>query len=358
MNSRKRKERKQIITLGICALAILLLIVVYSAVKNADRDESEESDTLELMDIGTFTIIDENYSLITALSYTYNGATLSFRIEDGKWVLDGEEDYPLDQEKLVYMSQAISDYGGYRRLTYKEGNDASYGFDDPLYDITATYYESSGDETYSRRYLIGDQNSLTGYYYFREVDSDYIYMVNDALFSYFAYSKNQLFESVSTPSPELSDIKSLKVITPEKETDVEIPEAEAEADEDGNIVYSSAERIMNVIHQKIKLNYSNNVDYGVGEAKMAEYGLDSSAMKIVIDYTYYREVSTEEGTSSAKVAYDAEFTLLLGARATVSSVDSEGNETEREIVYVAVEGSDTVYSMSAEDYDEILDALS
>lgn len=354
MNSKKRKERKQMITLGILLLVIILLVVVYAAVTNGkDEGEGEGTDSLELMDIGTFNIIEENYALITELSYTYNGNTLSFHIEGGKWVLDEDPDFPLNQEKLVYMSQAISDYGGYRRLTYKEGSEASYGLDDPTYDITATYYDKNGEEKHTRRYYIGDKNTVTGYYYFLEDGADYIYMVNDSLFPYFSYVKSQLFESVTVPSPKMADLHSLRVITEAGEKNVYIPESEAVADENGNITYSPAERIMNVLYQKMKLNYDTNVDYAVTEEERSAYGLDDGAMKIVIDYTEYREVATEEGNSAAKVGYDASFTLLLGGKGTI-----EKNGTETEIVYVAVDGSDTVYSMAAADYDEIISALS
>ncbi len=335
------------ITLGICALVIIALVIIYAVIMNMS-DEGGGEDTTgmqDLADIGTFTVIDENYSLITKLSYTYNGNTLSFYIEDGKWHLQNDEDFPLDQDKLVYMSQAISDYGGYRRLLYSEDKLASYGFDKPLFDITATYYESDGENTYDKHYLFGNKNELTGYYYFWEEGSDYIYMVNDAIFQYFKYVKSQLFVTVKVPSPSLGDIQKITVTDSDGEHDIEIPETAAKADENGNYNYSAAEIIMNTLFTDVKLTYDTHKDYAVGSDKMAEYGLSDPSLRITVDYTEYRTIATEEGTSSAQAAYDATFTVIFG-------------KTDGDTVYVTTEGSDTVYGASLEDYETILNALS
>lgn len=359
MNSKKRKERKQMITLGIAAAVIIALVVVYAMISNGfDGNDEESETTLEPMDIGTFTIIEENYSMMTKLSYTYNDKTIDLEVVNSEWALAEDHDYPLDMEKVMLMTQAISDYGGYRRLAYNEANMSAYGFDDPLYDITATYYESDGEKTYSRRYLIGDKNELTGYYYFYEDGSDYIYMVTNALFEYFGYTKSELFAVDDVPAPELEDISAMTVTKKgEDPVSLEIPEAAAEENEDGTINYSPVELIMDTLMFDVKLKYKNHVDYAVSEAKLAEYGLVAPELTIKLDYTKYTTVSTEDGTSGAEISLDDTFTIMFGAKTTVTETDDEGNETENEVVYVTVDESDIVYTVDADHYTEILVAL-
>lgn len=361
MNSKKRKERKQIITLIVCVAAIILLIVVYAMVKNGFDGPADDTDTglgVENMDIGTFTIIDETYSLMTKLSYTYNGTTIDLEVADGEWVLSEDPEFPLDLEKVILMTQAISDYGGYRRLAYDESKMAAYGLDEPLYDITATYIESDGGDLHSRRYYFGDKNELTGYYYFYEEGSDYIYMVTNALFQYFSYTKTDLFFEDTIPAPELEDIAAMTVtFRGEDPVSLEVPEAPAEENEDGVINYTPLELVMNTLMFKVDLEYKNHVDFAVRGEKLAEYGLDNPALKIKLDYTKYVSVSGTEGSTGAQLSLDDTVTVMFGNTATVTETDKDGVESENEIVYTMLEGSETVYAVDADHYTEILAAL-
>ena len=201
------------LTLIIAAAIILALILTYFAVK-ALTDETEDTDpTLsDIGEVGSFTIINEDYTLLTALSYKYDGETVSLHVEDGKWVFDDDKAFPVNQETVVYMMQAISDYGGFTRYVYDESRESSYGINDPMFDITVTYFDKRESEsTHTRRFLVGDKNALTGYYYFYEQGSTYIYMVNDMLFPYFAYKRADLFLGTVVPQPKVKDIVALKV---------------------------------------------------------------------------------------------------------------------------------------------------
>ncbi len=360
MNSKKRKERKQIITLLVCVAVIILLVVVYAMVKNG-FDGPADTDTglgVENMDVGTFTIIDETYSLMTKLSYTYDNNTISLEVAENKWILSENPDFPLDLEKVLLMTQAISDYGGYRRIAYDESKMASYGFDTPLYDITATYVESDDGEPYSRRYYIGDKNELTGYYYFYEDGSNYIYMVTDALFRYFSYSETDLFFEDTIPAPELSDITAMTAtLAGQEPVALEVPETAAKENEDGVIEYTPLELIMNTLMFKVDLEYKNHVAFAVRGEKLAEYGLDSPALTLKLDYTKYVSVSTEDGSTGAQISLDDTVTVMFGNTANVTETDKNGVEVENTIVYIMLEGSETVYAVDADYYTEILVAL-
>lgn len=355
MNSKKRKERKQMITVAIAAAVLLLLIVVYFAVTNAVNGTGNDTDTESTepaMDIGTFTVADEDYSDLTALSYTYSGETLSFELSGDKWILSDDPDFPIDEEKLFYMAQSVSDYGGFRRLNYTESSIEDYGFDEPVFDISATYTDEDG--THTNRFRIGDQNALTGYYYFYEDGSDYVYMVNNAIFTYFSYVKADLFVSYDVPDPDVEDITAMTLTKGETVVELEIPESAATENEDGTITYSAVEQVMATLFYDLHLEYRYSVDYSVTDEEKASYGLETPSLSVKLDYIRYQDVTTEEGTSSAQISYDDTFTVHFGDKFTVTGTDEDGNETETEKIYYMTEYSDVVYSVSYASYLEIL----
>ena len=349
MNSRKRKEIRQMITLAVTAAVIVALIIVYFVVSNAVSGDGEDT-TPSQPDIGTsgtFTIIDEDYTEITALSYTYEGSRVSMHIdENGKWVLDDDEKFPVNQEIVVNMSQAISDYGGYRQIIYDPANVSAYGTDDPLYEISATYYNGDDTtETHTRRFLIGNQNTLTGYYYFYEDGDSCIYAVEDKIFPYFSYSKTSLFSSAAVPTPDPEDIISMTV-------EFDGGEYRYSADDETTDI-APAKVVMENLPKQAQLRYADAADYGVSDADMAKYGLSEPSMRITLDYKEYTTVSASEGNTSAQMTKEKEFVMLFGDRFT----EGEGDDAE-EFVYMTDEGSGTVYKVYANRFDKLLAAVS
>ena len=117
MNSYKRRERKQIITIIVTFAVVLALIVVYNVVRNINSDTSDDMPDDKGVE-GTFQIIDEDYKNVSALSHVHDWEELKFKVVDGKWTLEDDPDFPLDQTTVSYMAAAISDYGGFRRIDY------------------------------------------------------------------------------------------------------------------------------------------------------------------------------------------------------------------------------------------------
>ncbi|MCD8311460.1 MAG: DUF4340 domain-containing protein [Firmicutes bacterium] len=394
MNSKKRKEMRQIRTIIISAVVLLLLIVVYFVITNVSTDDDDD-DTTETAEgeEGTFTIIDEDYTDMTALSYTYSGETVSMHVSDDgtEWLLDDDESYPLNQETVYYMAAAISDYGGYRRLDYVEDNFSVYGFDDPTYEITATYTDDDGDE-YTNHCYVGAENSLTGYYYFWVEDDTYVYMVGDALFEYYSYTLATLFVGEDVPTPDVDDIISLEIeydgttyevdLAVEEETTAEDTSSDDTSSDDTSSDDTSSDEddgdapvnvIMSGLQYDIHLTYTYNVAYGVDEDGMVEYGLDDPTATLTLHYYDYVDVDTDDGVSSASIQQEITFVLYFGDTFTVTeetssdedttSEDTSSEEdatssedTTTEYIYIAADGSECVYRMLYEDFVTMLAA--
>ncbi len=352
MNSKKRRERKQIITLAVSMAVIILLVVIYFIVRNAvNGGEGNDTDDKlgEIGELGSFTVVDEDYQKITKLSYKYNNETLNLHIEDGRWQLDGDKNFPVDQEKLVYMSQAISDYGGIQRFEYDEKNTSLYGFDDPKFDISATYIGEDGGEDRTRRFMIGNENKVTGYYYFYEDGGKYVYMVTDSIFKYFMYVKMDLFYGTKMPFPDVDDIIELEAsfndvsykFNADQDTDIDI--------KDEN---STLKRIMDSMPTSSQLSYPMVAEYGVDEPGLEKYGLKEPELTVRLKYKEYKSVSASDGGSSAQMAKEMEFVMQFGDFVT----EGEG-ENAKTYVYACAKDTGIVYKIDAESYNGIYSAV-
>ncbi len=351
MNSKKRRERKQLITICIFAGVLVLLVIAYFAVRGfvSDGEEAGNNNPSDVGQPGTFDIIDENYQKVTALEYGYNGETLKLHIENQKWVLDDDPEYPIDQAKIVEMSQAVSDYGGFAKIVYDKSRVSAYGIDDPALDVTVTYLNDD-NTTRSRRFIIGAKNNATGYYYFYEQGDSYIYAVNDSMLKYFEFSKISLFADSQTPTPNASDIISLTV-------EYDGGTYEYDAERDGVIGSEDTDhpvkKIMESMPKEANLQYPDLAAYGVDEDELSKYGLDEPSLKIKLTYNERTSVSASDGNATAQLKREREFTYLFGDHFT----EGEGDDAV-EYVYVCEEGSKVVFKASVDRFDGIYSAAS
>lgn len=348
MNSKKRREIRQIVTLAAVFAVIIILVVVYFVVSKISGGEPGEttSPLLGLGEEGTFTVADEDFTLMTLLKYTYNGETVSLHVnDDGRWALDGDEAFPVDQEKVIMMSQAISDYGGFGRYVYSESLTSDYGTDAPMLDVTATYYDDSSYTTaHERHFVMGSKATLNGNYYFYELGDTYIYTVPDLLSQYFGFGKADLFVIASVPTPEPEDIVAL---------DVEYEGGGFSYAKDGgdSAKLEDAKAIMESLPKQTYLRFSNVVAYGLDKSGMAEYGFETPSVSVTLKYKERKSVTSSEDSSSAVMTREVEYELFFGSRFT----EGEGDDAV-EYVYMTDEDSGTVYKVRAYIVDDLIAA--
>jgi len=380
MNSYKRKERKQIITIIVTFAVVLALIVVYNVIRNMNFDDSGDS-TDDEGEAGTFQIIDEDYKNVTELSYVHDGEELKFKVVDGKWTLADDPDFPLDQTTVSYMAGAISDYGAYRKFEYDSEKFSDYGFDKPTYKISVTYYDKDKDSFRTRSYVIGSKNPVTGYYYFHEDGDKYLYSINDALFQYFDYTKEELFSADKIPDPDLKDIVDITaeyngetyVLEPRDETDESDTADDSDTSKDEK---DPVETLMDVLTRDIKLSYKTCVDYTKSDDNNIKYGFDNPTLKLTVNYKEYEKVEAVSGASEATIVKDKSCTLIFGSVVTpaeetnTESDDSsaendtaedaentENNDTTESTeskIYLKIDGSHITYQINYSLYEKIL----
>ncbi len=348
MNSKKRRERKQIITLAIVAAVILALVVVYFIIADMTSGGGEDTEpTLsDIGDIGSFTIVEEDYTKITGLEYTRGEETVKLKVSEGIWTVADDPEYPLDQATVILMAEAISDFGGNSRHVYDEAKASSYGTDSPTLSVSATYYTSDGKDTYTRSFIVGDKNRISGNYYFYEPGEKYIYTVTGEILDYFNYTVKTLLTPTEMPDPDGDDILALSVTTPDGSYNYD---AKTDTDVDVDDADSPVAQVMDALPKSALFDYDHLAAYGITGEGLAEYGLAAPSAKVELKYNEYTSVPSADGGSTGQIARELELIVSFGSKFT----EGEGEDAV-EYVYVTVGDSGMIFKTIAETLDDIL----
>ncbi|SHH77195.1 protein of unknown function [Sporobacter termitidis DSM 10068] len=108
-----------------------------------------------------------------SIAYTAGDKTLSFTLEDGKWYVTDDRDFPLQQASLTNLATTVGSLSAVRTIDISSPLSV-YGLDKPAYTVTAA---DAGGNTLTL--LIGAENG--GNYYAMAKDGNKIYTISDAL---------------------------------------------------------------------------------------------------------------------------------------------------------------------------------
>lgn len=130
---KNRKKALIIAIICLAAAAVLYLLVVELSQRSEDADSSDDSLVISSVDSGQ----------ITAISYEKDGKSLSFRKEDGTWYNAEDKSFPVDQDSLTTMTNALGAVSATRKLDSPEDL-SEYGLDSPV--LTVRYTASDDKE--------------------------------------------------------------------------------------------------------------------------------------------------------------------------------------------------------------------
>ena len=158
---KNRKKALIIAIICLAAAAVLYLLVVKLSQRSEDADSSDDSLVISSVDSGQ----------ITAISYEKDGKSLSFRKEDGTWYNAEDKSFPVDQDSLTTMTNALGAVSATRKLDSPEDL-SEYGLDSPV--LTVRYMASDGKEA---EFTVGDTNDAAGGSYLKISGDDAVYLV-------------------------------------------------------------------------------------------------------------------------------------------------------------------------------------
>lgn len=323
---KNRKKALIIAIICLAAAAVLYLLVVKLSQRSEDADSSDDSLVISSVDSGQ----------ITAISYEKDGKSLSFRKEDGTWYNAEDKSFPVDQDSLTTMTNALGAVSATRKLDSPEDL-SEYGLDSPV--LTVRYMASDGKEA---EFTVGDTNDAAGGSYLKISGDDAVYLV-----------ASDFADTFNSDIYQLADMESFPTITSDSITDINVKSGshtlEIKNDSDGGrIVLENGEEKENCASSSVTqfintvtgITFKSHVEYNCKD--LSKYGLDKSAADISVDYTTTETVDSEDSDSSKIENGAAETAATSAGNAAETSAesiqetaDTEETESEMETVEVA-----------------------
>lgn len=335
MSSKRKKSRNLFL---LCAVTLLLILSYALVVMNHKKEEKEKEDAEEAQkEASTFTITNEEKDSITSLSIVSGDEQLLFVLQDDLWILQGEEDYPVDNDKVEEMVAAIASISVSKTVAKEADDLGEYGLSEPSYVITAK--KADGKEV---QLCIGDRMAVDTDYYAKLGDTNAVYILPLATRTKFAVTKQSLFAMPTVPSLSYNQLKEVQVSSKKYQNLHIASDDENPYDYTGLDIYPwysiGDDRLpVNLDNTSYTTLLSNYISYDVmdgvdyGSEAMMQYGLSDPAAVVSIRYT----------DSDNK---EQELTMKVG------DMDENGN------YYVSFNQEDRVYRMSADTMGDRLTA--
>lgn len=199
-NARRRRSLRRLLRLA--GLAILAAVGIFLAVRVVDALRSRGSaDTSGSADAVTSSGESIDYA---SLVYRNDTATLRFLHEDGEWVWQDDPDFPLTQEAVAAVVEAVESLPVRQTLTeYTELSD--YELDEPGYSLILTWTDGR-EESLAIGKATADGE---GRYALRNGDETTLYLITDnltALLDRPIYSMMRLPETVELTETQLAAV--------------------------------------------------------------------------------------------------------------------------------------------------------
>lgn len=316
---KNRKKALIIAIICLAAAAVLYLLAVKLNQKEENADSSDDSLVISSVDSDQ----------ITAISYEKDGKSLSFIKEDGTWYDAEDKSFPVDQDSLTTMTNALGAVSATRKLEDPEDL-SEYGLDSPV--LTVRYTSSDNKEA---EFSVGDTNDAASGAYLKISGDDAVYLV-----------ASDFADSFNSDIYQLADMESFPTITSDSITDINVESGshtlEIKNDSDGgrtvlengkeqeNCADSSVTQFVNTV---TGITFKSHVEYNCKD--LSKYGLDKPTADVAVDYTTTETVSSESesGTDSedaVSTENGAETVSEIAAESTQETADTEETEAETE----------------------------
>lgn len=285
---------------------------------------------------------------VKALSWECSTGSFAFhKDEDGSWLYDADEAFPVDDEKIGKMLEQFQKLGV--SFIIEEVEDwEQYGLNDPVCTI---HMETEG-ETYE--ILLGDYSVMDSERYLSVGDGNVYLAKSDPLKSF----EIQISDCVRHDEiPELKNVTQMR-LSGEKSEHIFYEEGSAATYYAGDVYFMEqgedarpldTDRVNDYLNTVRNLNLKDYVDYDASEDDLAQYGLDMPVLSLSIDYTI-----TGEGTGEET---EENFVLNIGRDpAEWQTEKAEGEEASDEDVtaYVRMGESKIIYRITSEQYRKLM----
>lgn len=325
MRAKHKKWKTLLCLLGI----VLILAVLYICLGYRQQKKTRKADGVKLSSIDANKVVRMDY---------YNTfGKVSVVKKDGKWEKADDAAFPLQQEKIETMLQAVSNITATRKVIDKTQKLEQYGLQKPVIRIHAELEDGS-----TISLSIGDKAGVENdaQYYAYLTGQQGVYLLKEDIYTAFAISEADLMQMEATPLIEADQIRSVKIVKDGKPTFTlaYAPEKEKSADyyhwnivkPYANIVKADTTAVSELLENYTTYAYLAYADYRGTD--LEKYGLKNP--KTLLEVAYQKENGSQKSRES--------YCLLIGNQ------NAEGD------YYVQTKGSRGVYTMAQSTVDQLI----
>lgn len=280
-----RKTRQTVTMLVLCVLLVVAGIGYYALIKY-QSSQQEKEETAEEESIPLYEMDD---SKIQKLHYKNEKAEMNLVKQKNVWKVEDDLDFPLDQNKITTMVDAVTAVSADQLVTEKCDNLDEYQLNNP--DLTVEVEDSSGNK---QTLVIGMESVSGGGRYAYCGDSSKIYLLSTSIYSSFDYTSGQIMETADFPTITADYVTGLK-IDAKKGKDFEV--VYDKKNSPYKHIYSWAinspysqpvaadvDQLQTLFESYSDLDFSEGVLYKSDSSALKKYGLDQPAYEITLDY--------------------------------------------------------------------------
>lgn len=291
-------------------------------------------------------ILEIDGDSVQALSWAYQDETLSFH-KDGTWLYDGDEAFPVDEEKINERLELFREFGVAFIIEDVEDY-GQYGLDKPICTITL----KTEDETYE--ILLGDYSKMDSQRYVSIGDGNAYLVKNDPLDYFEAVLRDMIDHDEAPGSGEVSSLQfsgteNYSILYEEESGNSYRAEDVYFAQLGGKSLPLDSDRVKSYLRNLQYLGLTDYVTYNATQEELERYGLDDPELTITAEYP----IETEEGEEATET-----FVLHISRdpeerKAAEEEADSEDGTVT---AYVRVGESQIVYRLTSSQYTSLMAA--
>ena len=331
----------------IVLLSILVIIIILYAVimgagkKNGGQGEAQEPNTI--------VYIDKQENDVKSVKYVTNGTEFTVLRSGSTFVLDGDENFPLDMNAVGFMINAVAQISFDRKIS-PEGNDLEeYGLSDPHTVITASYRDGGTVEL-----KLGNYNVYSESYYCT-VGDGFVYLINSKFAQAFDYGYNDLLldDYVETPQNGFSSVTHIEITEKGKTVILALNDDGiwVKTNPDGTVADGDFTSDANLIYRQFyMLTVDDWVTYSASDDEVrVSYGLSTPEIRVLFRHIETKTIENE-GSASVTKEYERTTAFLIGNRVE-NDASEDSHDAKR---YFMFGDGSIVYTLPEESFSYAL----
>ena len=330
-----KRSKRMLILLGVLAVACAATFGVLHLEKRQEQIKTSGETILE--------IPTED---VDALSWTYEGQTLSFHL-DGSWVYDDDTAFPVDTEAVESLLAQFQPLQA--AFVIEEAEDlGQYGLDDPICTISL----ATADKTYE--ILLGDFSTMDSQRYVSIGDGNVYLVAEDPMNAFDAQLSDMILNDEPLPESQVTELRfsGEDSYTVRHEEDNTLTYSDSDAyftQQGGDTLALDTSKVRDYLSALCTVDLTDYVTYNATEEAIASYGLDDPELTVSVDYT----AEDEDGES-----YSDTYVLAISrdpAELAAQDAKTDDSEDEEETItaYARVGDSPIIYRLTQEDYEDL-----